>query len=288
MTQGATNLEIKRSYMEMRAELRYVFAQAPHPEIREASEAMGSREIQGAASTLDGRLIPSYCLDMGPDSVEGWPSWLVGKELGVAGLDERVPLFDAGLPELVLAGGAVQLTPLEFGVMRSLDKRGGKVASRVDLLDEVWGHTSDATSNVVDTVVHGLRKKLGDTAPHCERLDRARRGRDRPSAIWLRTRSSSPPSPIIELLTRVPIPGFARFLDGPEPSPSTSLRFKDERTGHVSVAQAQECAVRFGQRKPFDVCLNLNLGGDGKEFPGIVSGVVGNAPDLALEPEVVI
>ena len=101
---------------------------------------------------------------MGPGSVEGWLSWLVGKELGVEELDERVPLFDPEIPEIVLSSGTVALTQLEFGVMKSLARRQGRIASRVDLLEEVWGHTSDATSNVVDTVIHGLRQKLGDRA----------------------------------------------------------------------------------------------------------------------------
>ena len=98
---------------------------------------------------------------MGPDSVEGWLSWLVGKELGVNDLDARVPLFDPEVPELVLTSGNVPLTQLEFGVMRSLARRDGRGATRVELLEEVWGDTPDTVSNVVDTVIHGLRVKLG-------------------------------------------------------------------------------------------------------------------------------
>jgi DNA-binding response OmpR family regulator len=40
--------------------------------------------------------------------------------------------------------------------------------TRVDLLEEVWGYEYDGGSNVVDSIVRSLRKKLGDYAAAIE------------------------------------------------------------------------------------------------------------------------
>ena len=47
---------------------------------------------------------------------------------------------------------------------RDLVGHTGKAVSRADLIREVWGFESDATSNVVDAVVATLRRKLGPRA----------------------------------------------------------------------------------------------------------------------------
>jgi DNA-binding response OmpR family regulator len=48
-------------------------------------------------------------------------------------------------------------------VLELLEARRGRAISRDELLGEVWGRGQE-TSNVVDAVVRGLRKKLGDQA----------------------------------------------------------------------------------------------------------------------------
>ena len=59
-----------------------------------------------------------------------------------------------------LHGRRLALTPLELGVVGHLHVREGKVVSRRDLLQEVWGHDHAGGSNLVDSVVRSLRKKL--------------------------------------------------------------------------------------------------------------------------------
>ena len=64
-------------------------------------------------------------------------------------------------------GEAVLLTPKEYELLVALIKRRGAVASRVELLTEVWGYDSAVVSRTVDTHVAELRRKLEDdlTAP---------------------------------------------------------------------------------------------------------------------------
>ena len=59
-------------------------------------------------------------------------------------------------------GREVALTPMEFDLLVALLKREGAVASRIELLKEVWGHSSAVLTRTVDTHVAELRRKLED------------------------------------------------------------------------------------------------------------------------------
>jgi two-component system, OmpR family, alkaline phosphatase synthesis response regulator PhoP len=58
------------------------------------------------------------------------------------------------------AGSDVALTPKAFDLLLALFQREGRVASRVDLLREVWGYASEVTTRTVDAHVAELRRKL--------------------------------------------------------------------------------------------------------------------------------
>jgi DNA-binding response OmpR family regulator len=58
------------------------------------------------------------------------------------------------------AGTEVALTPMEFDLLVALIRRNGAVASRVELLSEVWGHSSSVLTRTVDTHIGELRRKL--------------------------------------------------------------------------------------------------------------------------------
>ena len=58
------------------------------------------------------------------------------------------------------AGEPVSLTPMELDLLLALIDRGGAVASRQDLMREVWGHRAVVVSRTVDTHVAELRRKL--------------------------------------------------------------------------------------------------------------------------------
>jgi two-component system, OmpR family, alkaline phosphatase synthesis response regulator PhoP len=57
-------------------------------------------------------------------------------------------------------GRPVSLRPKEFDLLGALLRREGRVASRVELLREVWGYHEGVLSRTVDTHVGELRRKL--------------------------------------------------------------------------------------------------------------------------------
>jgi DNA-binding response OmpR family regulator len=57
-------------------------------------------------------------------------------------------------------GRAVALAPRELDLLLALLRRRGAVASRADLLREVWGYQTDVASRTVDIHVAELRRKL--------------------------------------------------------------------------------------------------------------------------------
>lgn len=69
------------------------------------------------------------------------------------------------------SGSHVALTPKEFDLLHALASREGAVASRSDLLDEVWGYANtDVQTRTVDIHVAELRRKLERDASEPEHL----------------------------------------------------------------------------------------------------------------------
>lgn len=58
------------------------------------------------------------------------------------------------------AGEQVSLTPMELDLLLALIDRAGAVASRQELMREVWGHRAVVVSRTVDTHIAELRRKL--------------------------------------------------------------------------------------------------------------------------------
>lgn len=54
----------------------------------------------------------------------------------------------------------LKLSRKEFGVLRLLAARAGKVVTRNEMLDEVWGHECYPTTRTVDNHIASLRSKL--------------------------------------------------------------------------------------------------------------------------------
>jgi DNA-binding response OmpR family regulator len=54
----------------------------------------------------------------------------------------------------------IALRPKEYDLLLALVRRGGRVATRAELLSEVWGYRDDVLSRTVDTHVGELRRKL--------------------------------------------------------------------------------------------------------------------------------
>lgn len=79
--------------------------------------------------------------------------------------DERLtagPItIDPARHQVSVTGKRVNLTSLEFKLLRTLMQRRGRVQGRDRLLNDVWGYESVIDTRTVDTHVRRLREKLG-------------------------------------------------------------------------------------------------------------------------------
>jgi two-component system phosphate regulon response regulator PhoB len=64
--------------------------------------------------------------------------------------------------EVSVNGKRINLTSLEFKLLRTLIERRGRIQERDRLLNDVWGYESIINTRTVDTHVRRLRKKLGN------------------------------------------------------------------------------------------------------------------------------
>ncbi len=76
--------------------------------------------------------------------------------------------IDAERHEAHLAGNYLDLTALEFKMLHALAKQPGRVLSREQLLEQVWGYEYHGDLRVVDAVIKRLRVKLRKAAPKDE------------------------------------------------------------------------------------------------------------------------
>jgi two-component system, OmpR family, alkaline phosphatase synthesis response regulator PhoP len=67
--------------------------------------------------------------------------------------------------EAIRKGVKIDFTPLEFQLLRFFVRNRGKVLSRTELLENVWGEQNSVVSlRTIDTHIASIRKKLGDDA----------------------------------------------------------------------------------------------------------------------------
>lgn len=69
-------------------------------------------------------------------------------------------VLDIDQHRVTFNGEAIELSPTEFLLLQTLMERTGKVVSKRSLLDLVWNLPFDTSTNVVDTYISYLRKKL--------------------------------------------------------------------------------------------------------------------------------
>jgi hypothetical protein len=159
-------LDVKRVYLELRPHLRRLYL--PVPNVDEALSVLaplGFAVLPRAPVQIGKDAYWTLMIDFGPGSIDGWLSEVVGRELAA----DEATVLDSEARRLVLDGQAVDLSRLELDVLRHLQRRQGVAVTREELLREVWGHRwTGANSNVVEAVVSGLRKKMGDRATALE------------------------------------------------------------------------------------------------------------------------
>ncbi|HZD71129.1 MAG TPA: winged helix-turn-helix domain-containing protein [Actinomycetes bacterium] len=163
--QAACWRDLKRGYMELRPRLRRNYATTNCPEVYAPVLApLHGGPIPDGVVEIDGRAYHGAFLDFGPSSVDGWLTRIAAEELGLPEDD----LLDVPRRQLLVDGRRIDLTSLEFEMLHYLRQHEGATVPRHALLADVWGYQADIGSNVVEAVVHSLRKKLGDRASMIE------------------------------------------------------------------------------------------------------------------------
>jgi DNA-binding response OmpR family regulator len=72
--------------------------------------------------------------------------------------------IDPASREVMFEGARLDLTRVEFDILRCLAERAGEVVSKRELLAEVWHQPFGRADHTVDVHLSWLRRKLGETA----------------------------------------------------------------------------------------------------------------------------
>jgi len=163
--QAACWLDIKRVYMAMRPKLHHVYMTFEDVmPLASVAKDLGFVMLQHQIM-FDERSFTTAFLDFGEGSIDGWISRTLMHEIEIAGEKASLPgWFDKKAHQVVFEQSRTDLTRLEYGVLSTLIANEGIAISRTELLEKVWDIHYDGASNVVDTVVLSLRKKLFDKA----------------------------------------------------------------------------------------------------------------------------
>ena len=94
----------------------------------------------------------------------------LGRRQGLAPasrLEYAGTVIDFTARQLTLEGTEVPLTSREWGVLELLASRRGRVVSRDELLEALWGEQTAEASASLDVIMSRLRRKLGDIPERC-------------------------------------------------------------------------------------------------------------------------
>lgn len=78
--------------------------------------------------------------------------------------------YDAGSKQFTLAHEPLVLTPREHAVLRTLIHRSGQPMSKQEIIERVFSDEQDVHPEVVEVLVHRLRKRLADRGVHITTL----------------------------------------------------------------------------------------------------------------------
>jgi two-component system alkaline phosphatase synthesis response regulator PhoP len=74
--------------------------------------------------------------------------------------------IDAGARQVWRDDELVELTPIEFELLHTLARHRGRVLSREQLIEQVWGYDYYGDERVVDVHIGRIRKKVEDDPTH--------------------------------------------------------------------------------------------------------------------------
>ena len=78
--------------------------------------------------------------------------------------------IDVDSHEVRVDSQLIELTALEFRLLKELVEKRGRVQSRDQLLSEVWGYNAEVTTRTVDTHIKRLREKLGSMGKYVQTI----------------------------------------------------------------------------------------------------------------------
>ena len=128
--------------------------------------------VRGLRKGADDYLVKPFALDELLARVEALCRRSYGTKRTRIILDELA--IDTGARSVTLAGSPVDLTPREYALLEYLVLRKGEVVSRTEIEHHIYNDSADPLSNVVDSAICMLRKKL--TPSGAKPLIRTRRG----------------------------------------------------------------------------------------------------------------
>lgn len=139
------------------------------------------RELRADGSTVPILLLTALSqvalrvegLDAGADDFLGKPFAVAELRARVRALGRRgalprgltyrndVLVVDVAGRHATRAGQEVAITAREWAILEILVRRAGRVVSRLDLLESVWGDASETAASSLEVLVGRLRRKLG-------------------------------------------------------------------------------------------------------------------------------
>lgn len=85
-----------------------------------------------------------------------------GRSLGAVSIEHGELHVELASRRATRAGVELSLTPREWAILDALAARGGHVVSRSELLEEVWGESTEAAESSLEVLVGRIRRKLGE------------------------------------------------------------------------------------------------------------------------------
>ena len=97
-----------------------------------------------------------------------------GKDVVTQEIEKKIQigdlLIDMDRHDVSIKRNPIELTSTEFKLLVELSSKRGRVHTREQLLDKVWGYTYEGYARTVDTHIRRLREKLGPMGNYIETI----------------------------------------------------------------------------------------------------------------------